>query len=85
MELQIGKIIMQTRREKGMTQETLADMVGVSAAAVSKWETCASYPDITLLPPLARALGLSVDALRFPPRPCARGAACHFQPAASGI
>ena len=63
MELQIGKIIMQTRREKGMTQETLADMVGVSAAAVSKWETCASYPDITLLPPLARALGLSVDAL----------------------
>ena len=63
MELQIGKIIMQTRRDKGMTQETLADMVGVSAAAVSKWETCASYPDITLLPPLARALGLSVDAL----------------------
>lgn len=38
-------------------------MLGVSAAAVSKWETNASYPDITLLSPLARALGLTVDAL----------------------
>lgn len=63
MELQIGSIIAGARREKGMTQETLADRLGVSAAAVSKWETGASYPDITLLPPLARALGLTVDRL----------------------
>lgn len=70
MELCIGSTILAARRAKGLTQEALADMVGVSAAAVSKWETCASYPDITLLPPLARALGLTVDALLdFHPAP----------------
>ncbi|MGI6182028.1 MAG: helix-turn-helix domain-containing protein [Agathobaculum sp.] len=63
MELPIGNIIMQARRAKGLTQEALADMVGVSAAAVSKWETASSYPDITLLPPLARALGMTTDEL----------------------
>lgn len=63
MELQIGTIISRARHAKGMTQEMLAEAVGVSAAAVSKWETGASYPDITLLPPLARALGLTVDRL----------------------
>lgn len=63
MELQIGTIISRARHAKGMTQEMLADAVGVSAAAVSKWETGASYPDITLLSPLARALGLTVDRL----------------------
>lgn len=63
MELNIGSVISNVRRGKGLTQEALADAVGVSSAAVSKWETGASYPDITLLPPLARALGLTVDAL----------------------
>ena len=63
MELHIGSVIAATRHGKGLTQEALADAVGVSSAAVSKWETGASYPDITLLPPLARALGLTVDAL----------------------
>ncbi len=46
-----------------MTQGDLANAVGVSTAAVSKWETGASYPDITLLKPLARALGLTLDGL----------------------
>lgn len=63
MELCIGATILAARRSKSLTQEALADLVGVSAAAVSKWETGASYPDITLLPPLARALGVTVDAL----------------------
>lgn len=63
MQLPIGNIIACARRAKNMTQENLADMVGVTAAAVSKWETNASYPDITLLPPLARALGMTVDTL----------------------
>lgn len=70
MELHIGTTILTARRAKGLTQEALAELVGVSAAAVSKWETGASYPDITLLPPLARALGLTVDALLdFHPAP----------------
>ena len=51
------------RKAKGMTQEQLAAALGVSAPAVSKWETGSSYPDITLLCPLARALGSNVDSL----------------------
>ncbi len=61
--LKIGANIAALRKEKGFTQEQLAAMIGVSAPAVSKWETGNSYPDITLLCPLARALGTHVDTL----------------------
>lgn len=63
MELNMGTKIIALRRAKGMTQEQLATALGVSAPAVSKWETGSSYPDITLLCPLARALGTDVDHL----------------------
>lgn len=63
MELRIGTKIMELRKAKGITQEQLAAALGVSAPAVSKWETDNSYPDITLLCPLARALGTNVDDL----------------------
>lgn len=63
MELHIGSRIAELRRAKGMTQEQLAAELGISAPAVSKWETDSSYPDITLLCPLARALGTDVDNL----------------------
>ncbi len=63
MELKIGEKITGLRKAKGMTQEQLAEALGVSAPAVSKWETDSSYPDITLLCPLARALGTDVDSL----------------------
>lgn len=63
MELKLGERISSLRRAKGMTQEQLANAVGVSAPAVSKWETNSSYPDFTLLCPLARALDTDVDAL----------------------
>lgn len=63
MEMKIGQKIFELRRVRGLTQEQLADELGVSAAAVSKWETDNSYPDITLLCPLARALGTNVDTL----------------------
>lgn len=63
MTLHIDKTITQKRREKGWTQEQLAKAVGVSTPAVSKWETGASYPDITLLSPIARALNTTVDEL----------------------
>lgn len=43
MQLQIGSIILRARRAKGLTQEALAEQVGVSAAAVSKWETGVSH------------------------------------------
>lgn len=63
MELPTGKTIQRLRRENGLTQEQLAEAVGVTAAAVSKWETASAYPDITLLCPLARALGTTPDVL----------------------
>lgn len=59
----IGANIAAFRKGKGLTQEQLASQLGVSAPAVSKWETGNSYPDITLLCPLARALGTNVDTL----------------------
>ena len=59
----LGANIAALRRARGLTQEQLAAQLGVSAPAVSKWETCSSCPDITLLCPLARALGASVDQL----------------------
>ena len=63
MDMDLGTRISELRREKGMTQEQLAKLVGISAPAVSKWETGSSCPDITLLCPLARALDTNVDTL----------------------
>lgn len=59
----IGNRIQKFRKEKGLTQEELAEKLGVSAQAVSKWENDASCPDITLLPQLCRVLGISADEL----------------------
>ena len=54
---------MQLRKEKGYTQEQLAEMMGVSAQAVSKWENDVSCPDISILPILADKLGVTTDEL----------------------
>ena len=51
------------RREKGMTQQELADAIGVSNKTISRWESDGGYPDVPLLVPLARALGTTVDGL----------------------
>lgn len=59
----IGRNIKQLRQEKHIKQETLADYLGVSGQAVSKWETGASTPDIALLPKLAGYFGVSIDEL----------------------
>lgn len=55
--------IKQLRLEQNLTQEQLATKLGVSAQAVSKWETSETYPDGALLVPLATALGTSLDTL----------------------
>jgi len=62
-ELNISKCIIQKRKEKGITQEQLADYIGVSKASVSKWESGQSYPDILLLPEIATYFNISVDEL----------------------
>ena len=58
-----GSVIRGLRESKGMTQEELADRIHVSAKAVSKWETGKGFPDVSLLEPLAEALGISVIEL----------------------
>ena len=59
----IGNRITKYRKEKGLTQETLAEKLGVSSQAVSKWENDISCPDISLLAPLCRELGITTDEL----------------------
>lgn len=58
-----GSTIKRLREVKGLTQLQLADEIGVSSKAVSKWETAKGMPDITLIEPLAKALGVSVAEL----------------------
>lgn len=62
-ELNIGETILKLRKERKLTQEELALMIGISAGAVSKWENGNSMPDISILAPLARALNTSIDTL----------------------
>lgn len=58
-----GSAIKKMREAKGVTQAQLADEIGVTAKAVSKWETAKGLPDITLIEPLSKALGVSVMEL----------------------
>ena len=63
MKIMIGSNIKRLRKEKGVTQEQLAEAMNVSCAAVSKWERGETYPDISLLQPLAFYFGVSLDTL----------------------
>ena len=63
MEATLGKRIAALRRDKGLKQDDLAQQLGVTPQAVSKWENDQTCPDITLLPQLAKILGVSVDEL----------------------
>ena len=58
-----GAMIKRLREEKRITQQQLAEIMNVSDKAISKWETGRGYPDITLIEPLAEALGVSVIEL----------------------
>ena len=58
-----GTTIKLLREKRGMTQAELAQIIGVSSKTVSKWETAKGLPDISLLQPLAQALGISVIEL----------------------
>ena len=60
---QFSDVFTNRRKQLGVTQEQIADYVGVSRAAVSKWEKGLSYPDITLLPKLATYFNVSIDEL----------------------
>ena len=61
--MKINEIIRERRLAKGFTQEQIANYLGVSAPAVNKWEKGTSYPDIMLLPALARLLDTDLNTL----------------------
>lgn len=59
----LGKRIVAHRKRLGLTQDALAEQLGVTAQAVSKWENEQSCPDISMLPKLAEIFGITIDAL----------------------
>ena len=59
----LGEKIAENRRARGMTQEEVANLLGVTSQAVSKWENNNSLPDITLLPAIADLFETTIDAL----------------------
>ncbi len=63
MELKIGKTIRHLRKQQGRTQENLADALGITFQAVSRWESGLAYPDMELVPSIANYFGVSIDAL----------------------
>ena len=63
MELKLSENIRLKRRERGISQEQLAEMLGVAPQTVSHWECGDTYPDMTLLPILAGFFGTTTDEL----------------------
>ena len=63
MQLDIGQKIRELRRRDGRTQEELAQAIGVTSQAVSRWESGGSYPDMEIIPSIANYFGVSIDEL----------------------
>ena len=60
---QIGKFIQALRKEKELTQKDLAQMLGVTDRAISKWENGRGMPDVSLMKPLCDILGITINEL----------------------
>lgn len=63
MNIKLGEKIKALRKQRGVSQEVLAQALGVSFQAVSKWETCVTLPDVALIPAIASFFGVSTDEL----------------------
>ena len=63
MQLEIGQKIRELRYRDGRTQEALADALGVTSQAVSRWEANGGYPDMEMVPAIANYFGVSIDEL----------------------
>ncbi len=59
----IGKFISKLRKEKGMTQEQLAEKLNISKNAVSKWERGLNLPDVSIMQELCKILGITLNEL----------------------
>lgn len=78
--LKLNETISFYRKKQGLTQEQLAQLLGVTNQSVSKWESGQCCPDITLLPQLADIFGISIDELfgkKSNQRRSARGSVCR--------
>ena len=73
-----GPTIKSLREAKGITQSDLAEKIGVSSQAISKWETSKGLPDITLIEPLSKALGVSVMELMSGDTVINRNVSCNL-------
>lgn len=62
-QIKIGKFIAQMRKEQSLTQRQLADIIGISDKAVSKWETGNGLPEVSLMMPLCKTLRITVNEL----------------------
>ena len=74
-----GITIKTLREKKGLTQTELADILGVSSKAISKWETAKGLPDISLIEPLANALSVSVMVKPLERKIRKSGTGCVYQ------
>ncbi|MBQ1846682.1 MAG: helix-turn-helix transcriptional regulator [Clostridia bacterium] len=63
MQLELGKRIRELRRRDGRTQEDLAEAIGVTSQAVSRWEANGGYPDMEMIPAIANYFGITIDEL----------------------
>ena len=63
MQLDLGQKIRELRRRDGRTQEALAEAIGVTSQAVSRWEANGGYPDMEIIPSIANYFGISIDEL----------------------
>ena len=63
MQLELGQKIRELRRRDGRTQEALAEAIGVTSQAVSRWESNGGYPDMEMIPSIANYFGISIDEL----------------------
>ena len=62
-QIKIGKFISSVRKEKKLTQKQLADKLGITDRAISKWENGKSMPDLSLLKPICDVLDISINEL----------------------
>jgi len=63
MQLDLGQKIRELRRRDGRTQEALAEAIGVTSQAVSRWEANGGYPDMEMIPSIANYFGVTIDEL----------------------
>ena len=62
-QIKIGKFIADCRKNKNLTQEKLAELIGISPQSISKWETDVAVPELSKLVKMAEVFGVSLDAL----------------------